>query len=231
MATAELRDRVRARLVSAEADLGRFVDAGVASAGGGSSVPACWHRGPRTKWCARRTRLADALAVFDAATITTTHGFCQLVLAGLGVAGRVGVRGALIEDASDTVDEAVDDLFLRRVLGWGVPPFDRKVAREIARHSPWPTRSRRSSRSPATTHPGPPAPPGRGVRSEVARRLLDRNLLTYDDLLVRLARHAGRPGARRRRPAGCCETATGSCSSTSSRTPTRCSGRWCASLR
>ena len=43
--------------------------------------------------------------MFDAATITTTHGFCQLVLAGLGVAGRVGVGATLIEDASDTVDE------------------------------------------------------------------------------------------------------------------------------
>ena len=73
----------------------------------------------------RRSRLTDALAIFDAATITTTHGFCHLVLAGLGVAGRVGVGPRCIEDASDTVDEVVDDLFLRRVLGWGLPPFDR----------------------------------------------------------------------------------------------------------
>ena len=89
--------------------------------------------GPPEEVRARRTRLADALAVFDAATITTTHGFCQLVLAGLGVAGRVGAGATLIEDASDTVDEVVDDLFLRRVLGWGVPPFDRRTAHEIAR--------------------------------------------------------------------------------------------------
>ena len=36
---------------------------------------------------ARRDRLVQALADFDAATIATTHGFCQEVLGGLGVAG------------------------------------------------------------------------------------------------------------------------------------------------
>ena len=36
---------------------------------------------------ARRTRLRDALAGFDAATIATTHEFCSLVLKSLGVAG------------------------------------------------------------------------------------------------------------------------------------------------
>ena len=89
--------------------------------------------GPPAEVSERRRLLSDALATFDAATITTTHGFCHLVLAGLGVAGRVGVGATLVEDASDTVDEVVDDLFLRRVLGWGVPPFDRRTAHEIAR--------------------------------------------------------------------------------------------------
>ena len=35
----------------------------------------------------RRDRLAAALSNYDAATIATTHGFCQQVLTGLGVAG------------------------------------------------------------------------------------------------------------------------------------------------
>ncbi len=92
---------------------------------------------------------------------------------------------ALIEDASDTVEEVVDDLYLRRVLGWGTPPFDRKTALEIARTA---------VANPVTAlEPDPDdSTPGRqsrlaeSVRREVARRLLDRNLLTYDDLLVRL---------------------------------------------
>ena len=179
-----MRDRVRARLVSAEAGLGRYVDAGVAPPADDRVVQLLADGSPQ-EVRGRRNRLTDALAIFDAATITTTHGFCHLVLAGLGVAGRVGVGATLIEDASDAVDEVVDDLFLRRVLGWGVPPFERRVAHEIARI--------------AVANPVTPLEPDAGdstpgrqrrlaesVRREVARRLHDRNLLTYDDLLTRL---------------------------------------------
>jgi exodeoxyribonuclease V beta subunit len=184
MATAELRDRVRARLVTAEQLLGAAVDAGVPPPPE-DRIACLLAEGDAAVVGARRTRLADALAVFDAATITTTHGFCQLILAGLGVAGRVGVGATLVEDAEDTVDEALDDLFLRRVLGWGVPSFGRKQARAIARA--------------AVANPVTPLEPDVGdsvpgrqrrlaeaVRGEVGRRLLDQNLLTYDDLLVRL---------------------------------------------
>jgi exodeoxyribonuclease V beta subunit len=184
IATAELRDRVRARLVSAEAGLGRWVDAGVAPPEDDRVVQLLAVGSPQ-EVRDRRNRLTDALAIFDAATITTTHGFCHLVLAGLGVAGRVGVGATLIEDASDAVDEVVDDLFLRRVLGWGVPPFERRIAHDIARV--------------AVANPVTPLEPDAGdstpgrqrrlaesVRREVARRLHDRNLLTYDDLLTRL---------------------------------------------
>jgi len=184
MATAELRDRVRARLVSAEFHLGRFVDAGEAPPGDDKLVRLLAD-GSSDDVGVRRHRLADALAVFDAATITTTHGFCQLVLESLGVTGRVGVGAALIEDASDTVNDAVDDLFAGRVLRAGPPPFDRKMAHQIARAA---------VDNPATCLAPEPGDsiPGRqrrladSVRKEVARRLLDDNLLTYDDLLVRL---------------------------------------------
>jgi exodeoxyribonuclease V beta subunit len=184
MATAELRDRVRARLVLAEERLGRFVDADEAPPED-DRVVCLLTKGSGKEVNERRTRLADALAVFDAATITTTHGFCQLVLDGLGVSGRVGVGAALIEDASDTITETVDDLFAGRVLRAGPPPFDRQVAHRIARA--------------AVDNPATPLEPEAGdstpgrqrrlaesARKEVARRLLDQNLLTYDDLLVRL---------------------------------------------
>ncbi len=199
MATAELRDRVRARLVSAEERLGLFLDVGV-DPPSDDRVACLLALGPTDEVARRRRRLADALAVFDAATITTTHGFCQLVLASLGVAGRVGVGASLIEDARDTVDETVDDLFLLRVLGWGLPPFDRKTAREIG-HA-------------AVANPATPLEPARddttpgrqrrladAVRSEVARRLLDQNVLTYDDLLVRLRETLADPA----RGAAACE--------------------------
>ncbi len=86
MATGELRDRVRERLVQHRA----------------RSDARCWRARRPTAWtpssrllatgppeeiALRRDRLVRALADFDAATIATTHGFCQEVLGGLGVAG------------------------------------------------------------------------------------------------------------------------------------------------
>ena len=50
----------------------------------------------------RRLRLQDALAGFDAATIATTHQFCQLVLRSLGVAGDTDAGVTLVE----SLDEA-----------------------------------------------------------------------------------------------------------------------------
>ena len=44
----------------------------------------------------RRKRISDALAGFDAATIATTHQFCQLVLRSLGVAGDTDSRAELV---------------------------------------------------------------------------------------------------------------------------------------
>ena len=74
---------------------------------------------------ARRRRLADACRGFDAATIATTHGFCQHVLAGLGVAGDVEHDVTFVEDLSDLVEEVVDDLYVRRFHQVARPPFNR----------------------------------------------------------------------------------------------------------
>jgi exodeoxyribonuclease V beta subunit len=195
LATAELRDRVRTQLGSAERRLGAFLDTGEGPPGEDRVVRLLAH-GPSAGVRDRRRRLADALAVFDAATITTTHGFCQLMLSGLGVAGQVGIGATLTEDANDVVDEAVDDLYLRRSLGWGVPPFPLGVARQIARVAVAnPTTPLQPDSS--DTVPGRQRRLADAARQEVTRRLLDRNLLTYDDLLVRLraALADGRRGA------------------------------------
>ncbi|HZD67096.1 MAG TPA: UvrD-helicase domain-containing protein, partial [Acidimicrobiales bacterium] len=184
MATGELRDRIRARLVSAEDGLGRLLEAGTEPPDA-DRVLAQLGDGPRAEVDRRRQRLADALATFDAATITTTHGFARLVLAGLGVSGNVATGAVLTEDVRDLVEEVVDDLVVRRVLGWGPVPFDRATALAVA------TEAVATPDTPveAGEGDGPSALLGRlarQVRVEVARRLLDANLLTYDDLLVRL---------------------------------------------
>ena len=81
----------------------------------------------------RERRLREALTHFDAATIATTHQFCQLVLRGLGVAGDTDQHARLVEDLSDLRDEVVDDLYVRGFAQGGPAAFSRKRAGEIAR--------------------------------------------------------------------------------------------------
>ena len=112
MATGELRERVRDRLVTAELGLERAL-AGVAPPAG-DPVLGLLADGSEAEVAVRRRRLADAVSGFDAATIATTHGFCQNALAGLGVAGDVAHDVTFVEDLSDLVEEVVDDLYVRR---------------------------------------------------------------------------------------------------------------------
>ena len=112
MATGELRARVRDRLVTAEHGLARAL-AGVPPPDG-DDVLRLLADAPPEEVEVRRRRLAVALADFDAATIATTHGFCQHILSGLGVAGDVEADVTFIEDPTDLVDEVVDDLYVRK---------------------------------------------------------------------------------------------------------------------
>ncbi|HET6794628.1 MAG TPA: UvrD-helicase domain-containing protein [Acidimicrobiales bacterium] len=187
MATGELRERVRAQMVASEDALGRKVTAGTAP-DPSDPVSTFLAGAPPEEVAVRHRRLAEALSDFDAATITTTHGFCQLVLAGLGVAGEVAAGATLLEDPRDLVEEVVDDLYVRGIMHFGELRFPPAEAQRIARA--------------AMTNPDAPVEPADaergstpgmrrrialGVRQEVGRRLLDANLLTYDDLLLRLA--------------------------------------------
>ena len=122
MATGELRDRVRSKLV-----VDRYRTC--AGQGGprtdGRSRPASRRR-HRDEVALRHSRLTTAIADFDAATIDTTHGFCLHVLMGLGVAGDVERDAKLVEDVTDLLEEVVDDLYVRRF--WqakGAPKFER----------------------------------------------------------------------------------------------------------
>src|SRR5206468_10042551 len=71
----------------------------------------------------RRRRLTAALADYDAATITTTHGFCQDVLSGLGFAGDVERDILVLEDQRDLIGEVVDDLYVRKYHAADAPPM------------------------------------------------------------------------------------------------------------
>jgi exodeoxyribonuclease V beta subunit len=193
MATGELRERVRQRLVETERGV---------RTGEGDEVVRLLADGPPEVVAQRCHNLSRALADFDAATIATTHGFCQEVLAGLGVAGNVERDSQFVEDVSDLVEQVVDDLYVRRFHRSEQHPITRDEAGRIARI--------------AVENPVAPIEPSGGdglpamrarlaqaVRDELQRRKDRAALMTYDDLLTKLDETlrgpAGEVGVRRLR--------------------------------
>lgn len=187
-ASQELRERVRAQLVEAEGALGEHLSA----AGDGtpaSDLIEVLLTGSADDVVQRHRRLREGLASFDAATIATTHQFCSMVLASLGVAGDTDARATLVEDLDDLMTEVVDDLYLRAFAYAGGPPaFSRAQALEIARVA---VNDPQSQIEPAEADPG--SLPGRkvafanAVRAELDRRKRRLGILSYDDLLSQLA--------------------------------------------
>ena len=186
MATSELRDRVRERMVSAEQGLSRAL-LGV-EPDHADDVLCLLAHGPRDEVRRRRDRLTRALSDFDAATIATTHGFCQHVLNGLGVAGDVERDVAFVEDARYLVDEVVTDLYVRFFHRPGKEsPFTLKEAIKIGELA---VGNPDAALMPADAPKDSPAQLrwrlATRVRQEVDRRRRLAAALTYDDLLTRL---------------------------------------------
>ena len=180
-ATSELRERVRARLLEAESALEEAA-AGIAARD--DEVLALLATGTPDELAVRRERIRRALADFDAATIATTHGFCQQVLEGLGTAGDSARDAVFAEDIGDLIGEVVDDLYIRRFHAMAGAPFPRKVARAVG----W--EAVQNAFAPLEPHDAPPdSVPGmrvdlaRAVRAELERRKRRLRLVTYDDFL------------------------------------------------
>jgi exodeoxyribonuclease V beta subunit len=182
-ATQELRDRVRRQIVDA---LAAFDDPGLDTH---NEVVTHLLDGTPEQLKDRRQNLRDALASFDAATIATTHQFCQLVLRSLGVAGDTDSGVTLVESLDELVAEIVDDLYLRH---FGRERDDPLLAYDDALRL-----AREVVNKPATElRPKDPAPDSRAavcvsfakdVLAELDIRKRRRGILGYDDLLGRLA--------------------------------------------
>ena len=193
MATGELRDRVRERLVHTEQGLARF-HAGVLPTDG-DEVVALLARGSEDEVRERHGRLVRAIARFDAATIATTHGFCQEVLGGLGIVGDVETDMTFIEDPADLVEEVVDDLFVRRFHRHGDPQFTRDEALRIARAAVANPDARiEPDGAPADSKAAMRVRFARVVCEEFERRKRRMSLITYEDLLTRLQDTLSGPG-------------------------------------
>ena len=183
-ASQELRERVREHL--------RHVYGALSDPASGSDDPVVelLRQGDPEQVAERTRRLREALTGFDAATIATTHQFCQVVLRGLGVAGDTDSRARLVEDLSDLRDEVVADLYLAEVAGpsGGEPPLSHAEAAAVA--------ARATEDPHATLVPTQPPPDpadaarvtfARRVREEMDRRKRQLGVLSFDDLLGQLA--------------------------------------------
>ncbi len=192
MATGELRDRVRERLVSAEQGLAR---ARAGAPPDRDEVVRLLCEGSDDEVELRRRRLARALADFDSATIATTHGFCQEVLGGLGVAGDVEPGATFAEDIGDLVEEVVDDLYVRRFQAQGRPDFDRAQALRIGRVAiENPATPIEPREAPADSVAAMRVRLAEAVRAELDVRKRRLAVMTYDDLLTRLDKILTDPG-------------------------------------
>lgn len=182
-ASRELRERVRDQIVAAVAALdGRTPP--------GNDLVEHLVRASPAELAARRARLRDALANFDAATIATTHEFCGSVLKSLGVAGDTDTGLTLREDLDDLVAEIVDDRYLAH--------FGRQEDDPVLSYAQALTLAREVVGDPcAQLRPLDPEPDSEaavrlGFASEVVDELEHRKrrlrILGYDDLLTRLAK-------------------------------------------
>ena len=187
IATGELRDRVRERLVVCEQQLSSIL--GGAGDPGTDPVITLLATGPDKEVRSRRDRLARAVADFDAATIATTHGFCQEVLAELGTIGDLDRETEFVEDVSELLEETLDDLYVRRFgpRGGGTARFTRAEALQIARAAVGNPMSDLEPRD--EPHDSTAAMRYRlavRVREELEQRKRRLAIMTYDDLLTRL---------------------------------------------
>ncbi|MGI8418467.1 MAG: UvrD-helicase domain-containing protein, partial [Nakamurella sp.] len=190
MATQELRDRVRSRLVSIE----RSLADPAAAAASTDEVVTLLAGGTVAEVADRRNRLATALASFDEATIATTHSFCQRMLAGLGIAADSEAETTLLENSSDLLRQVADDEYLRRFAGIAHRPFSAEVGHRLATEAVGVAQARLE---PADAAAGTPAKDrvdfAVGVRAAFDLRKRRGRLLDFDDLQLRLAEALGHP--------------------------------------
>ncbi len=194
LATQELRERVRERLVSAERGL---ADPAHARTAAHDDLLRLLADADDDEVALRRKRLATALADFDAATLTTTHGFCQQMLRGLGVAGDHEPDAVFVESLDDLVVEVTGDLYLRK---FGRPDSSdpRLTYGEALATVRSAVEDGQAALAPSDADPDSTAGQCHGIavaaRREVEARKRQRRLIAYDDLLTRLCAALDDPG-------------------------------------
>ena len=118
-ATAELRERIRTRIVETR----DYLVSGIAP-GGDPFVPTLVNELAERQKIAEEDlirRLDLALRTFDEASIFTIHGFCQRALGDNPFAAGLPMAMELIQDDSDLLMESVHDFWRRHIAGDALP--------------------------------------------------------------------------------------------------------------
>ena len=191
VAAAELRDRFRKRLAAA-ADALAAAHAGDAPSGDDDLLVALC----ATDVSVRLGRARDALADFDAATVTTIHGFAQQVLGSLGTSVSGDDDATLGDDGGELLRQVCSDVLVAEGLA-----TDRSAPSLVAL-LPTHTELVKAARD-VTGNPGIRVVPGTdpaesNEAAALRRRLVDRvaveldrrrataGSLSFDDVLTRL---------------------------------------------
>jgi exodeoxyribonuclease V beta subunit len=188
-AAAELRARVRSRLTTTAHALRTGADPGddtlLAHLADGDTA-------------ARAERLEAAVTDFDAATITTIHGFAQQVLVSLGSAAPGDLDAQLVDDSLELVTQVCSDVLAAAAVETPDRIDELPKIRALMKHV------HTVLGNPGIAVVPDPAEPGTGGRcaelvdlavDEVHRRRREVGSLSFDDLLTQLRDALGRSPA------------------------------------
>lgn len=178
----DLRTTIRGRLVAAAASLTQAHERGTTDSA--HPVDQLLADAEPSVVIERLTRLRAALADFDAATISTIHGYCDDAAAQLGVLGDGTPHIAFADSLADLAHQVASDLYLRAYAAAPAPEgFSFTAAREIAALVV-------AKQSPFAPGQDPNAVQmrfARAVRAEVQRRRRALGRYTHDDKISALA--------------------------------------------
>ncbi len=120
-ATAELRDRIRSRLVETRRHLERGAT-GERDPFIGRLLDSLRERQPvEVTDTVRISRIDAALGAFDDASIFTIHGFCQRALSDAAFAAGMPIRTEVLTDESALLQQSVNDFWRRRIASGELP--------------------------------------------------------------------------------------------------------------
>ncbi|MFH5211289.1 UvrD-helicase domain-containing protein [Antrihabitans sp. NCIMB 15449] len=180
-ATRELRERTRERLTGTAVALGNPVEARA----GKDELIRYLATGTDAEVATRRARLVRELSDFDAATIATTHSFCQRMLDALGIAGEREPQATLVESVDDLVIEVVDDLYVRRYSS-ATPSIKLADAQRVSNMALSDRHATLAPDNAGESEAGQRVAFAAAARTEVERRKRLSGIRDFDDLLVLL---------------------------------------------